>query len=29
METAVRALSECGYEAVVVPEFSRVTVDGR
>lgn len=29
METAIRALSECGYETVVVPKFSRVTVDGR
>ncbi|GGK65729.1 helix-turn-helix transcriptional regulator [Nocardia camponoti] len=29
METAMRALSECGYEAVLVPKFSRVTVEGR
>lgn len=29
METAIRALSECGFEAVVVPKFSRVTVEGR
>ncbi len=29
METAIRALSECGYEIVVVPKFSRVTVEGR
>lgn len=26
METAMRALSECGYEMVVVPKFSRVEV---
>ncbi|WP_107654085.1 helix-turn-helix transcriptional regulator [Nocardia suismassiliense] len=29
METAIRALSECGYETVVVPKFRRVTVEGR
>lgn len=29
METAIRVLSECGFEAVVVPKFSRVTVEGR
>lgn len=29
METAIRALSECGYEVVVVPKFSRVTIEGR
>lgn len=28
METAIRALSECGYETVVVPKFSRITVEG-
>ncbi len=27
METAIRALSECGYETVVVPKFSRVSVE--
>ena len=26
IETALRALSECGYEVVVVPKFSRVRV---
>ncbi|MGW4635947.1 helix-turn-helix transcriptional regulator [Nocardia sp. NPDC004415] len=29
METAIRALSECGYEAIVVPKFSRVAVEER
>ncbi|WP_254205845.1 helix-turn-helix transcriptional regulator [Nocardia alni] len=29
IETAVRALSECGFEVVVVPKFSRITVEGR
>lgn len=29
METAIRALSECGYEAVIVPKFSRVIVEDR
>ncbi|MGW5385574.1 helix-turn-helix transcriptional regulator [Nocardia sp. NPDC003963] len=29
MGTAIRALSECGYEAVVVPKFSRVIVEDR
>ncbi len=29
IETAVRALSECGFEIVVVPKFSRITVEDR
>ncbi|MEV0763759.1 helix-turn-helix transcriptional regulator [Nocardia sp. NPDC050435] len=29
METAIRALSECGYEVLVIPKFSRVSIEGR
>jgi transcriptional regulator with XRE-family HTH domain len=28
VDTAIRALSECGYALVVAPKFARVEVDG-